>query len=71
MLHDHIKVGPFTVTINMSDEEAAASVGEYVADAIDAGPSLLTLEEISAAARQAFRFAARVRRWPGFGEDWR
>ena len=72
MIHEAIKIGPFVVTINMSDAEAAAGVGEYVADAIDA--DALTLEEISAAARQAFRFASRVtslRRWPRFGEDWR
>ncbi len=59
------------VTINMPDAEAAAGVGEYVADAIDAGA--LTLEEVYTAARQAFRFAMRAyaRPWPGFGEDWR
>lgn len=57
MIHDHIRIGPFVVTINMSDEEAAAGVGEYVVDAIDAG---VALEEVYTAARQAFHFASHV-----------
>lgn len=70
MIHDHIRLGPFALLVHTSDETAAASVGEYVTDAIDAGVSL---EEIATAARIAFRHASRARgrRWPGFGEDWR
>lgn len=66
MIRERIKVGPYAVTITMSDEEAAASCGEYAIDAIDAG---MSLNEIYRAARQAFRYAMNVRYyWPAYRE---
>ncbi len=80
-MRDSLKIGPYVVSINMSDEETAAGIGEYVADGLDA--RALTPDEACTAARQAFHAAIRVRhyttvlaprgqspRWPAFGEDW-
>jgi hypothetical protein len=58
MTQDTIRIGPYAVTINMTDEEAAASCGEYAIDAINAG---MSLNEVYRAARQAFRYAMNVR----------